>query len=216
MTVSYLKDEDITDLTNDILLPNGKLKFLPAEYYHNLDQNKLRLFCHLKARYGIPTIELIDFLKDQIKDRKAIEIGAGNGDFAYHLNIPATDAKYQADEKFKNFYKMVQQPVIQYPQDVIPLTAQEAVYKYKPKVVIASWVTEKYIKGKSTGFIKGVNEIKLLKSIETYILIGNIAVHGNKEIMKIPHKEYCFPWIISRSNNPELNRIWIWNKNETL
>jgi hypothetical protein len=44
-----------------------------------------------------------------------------------------------------------------------------------------------------------------------YILIGNRQVHGSKKIMAQPHQEFALPFLRSRANHPELDRVWIWN-----
>lgn len=57
----------------------------------------------------------------------------------------------------------------------------------------------------------GVDEGKLIKQVETYIHIGNRHPH-KKRILKYPHEEYQFPWLVSRAQYPEDNVIFVWDK----
>ena len=45
----------------------------------------------------------------------------------------------------------------------------------------------------------------------TYILIGNVNVHGRKKIRAQPHREFALPFLRGRAIRPHLNRVWVWN-----
>jgi hypothetical protein len=199
----------------DLLDPNGFLRLLPAEEYDKIPLDNLREWCCFNARYGLPTCELIAWLRERIAHRNAIEIGAGTGDLAHYLSIPATDNRMQEWPEIQFYYRMIKQPTIQYPGFVQNLDALDAINHYHPEVVIASWVTQ-WIDPKlppplGGGNIYGVKEDEILKRGCVYIFIGNQAVHGDKKIMALPHKEYKLSFLRSRANQPELNRVWIWN-----
>jgi hypothetical protein len=197
---------------DELLLVNGKMKALPAAELDALATNEqLRHWCHRHGRYGLPTAELIDWLRARIADRYTIEIGAGYGDFASLLGISATDSKIQCQPAMIAYYDILGQPVIKYPADVEQLDAAEAVKKYRPQVVLASWVTQWVDPHKppTPGSVFGVKEWKFVDKV-TYILIGNIATHGQKRIMAKRHEVYDLPFLRSRASNPELNRVWIW------
>lgn len=200
----------------DLLDPNGFLRLLPASAYDQIPHDNLQLWCHQYARYGLPTIELIDWLRQRIADRKAIEIGAGTGDLAHHLGIPATDNRMQEWPIIEFYYQHIGQPIIKYPDFVQNLDALDAINQYKPEVVVASWVTQ-WIDSElpppsGGGNVWGVKEDEILKRKCVYIFIGNHAVHNDKIIMSFPRKEYKLPFLRSRANQPELDRIWIWNE----
>ena len=198
----------------DLLNSEGFLRLLSCEYYNTIPWQELRLWCHYNARYGLPTIELVEWLKATIGDRKAIEIGSGAGDLAYHLGIQATDNRQQEWPDVALFYKMKGQPTIKYPASVERLSAIEAIKKYAPEVIVASWVTE-WVDPDNVpvhgGNMYGIKEDKIVGSGRTYILIGNINVHGHKKIMNIAHETHDFPFLKSRGANREGNRIWVWN-----
>lgn len=210
---TILEAKNLIDVSPELLLPNGKMKLLPAAFYDAKDKNDLRLFCHNYARYGIPTTELVDFLIQKIDGRSAIEIGSGHGDLGYHLNIKMTDSKIQKNPEIQESYKALKQPIIDYPDDVEELEALDAVEKYKPSVVIASWITTYAPDIMPYGSNPhGIKEAKILDKIETFIIVGNNDLHGDKPIRKLPHLEIYEPWIKSRATNPENNRIYIWDR----
>ena len=199
----------------DLLDAEGRLKLLPAAAYDAISRNAVRLWCHNFARYGLPTIELVNWLKARIAGHTAIEIGSGAGDLAFHLGIPATDNRMQEWPMIKFNYTMTGQPVIQYPDFVQELDALTAVAQYQPDVVIASWVTQwidpDLPPPETGGNVWGIKEDEILATGCTYILIGNQKVHGDKKIMAAPHEEFVLPFLRSRANYPALDRVWVWN-----
>lgn len=199
----------------DLLDADGRLRLLPTAEYDRIPPDSLQLWCHLNARYGLPTIELVAWLQKRIAGRNAIEIGSGSGDLAFHLGIPATDNKLQKRRSIQAYYQTTGQPTICYPKFVRNLDALDAVKEYRPDVVVASWVTEwidpSLPPPPSGGNVWGVKEDEILAIGCEYIFIGNQAVHGSKKIMAQPHQELALPFLRSRANHPELDRIWIWN-----
>jgi hypothetical protein len=205
----------LQDISKDLLEPNGKMKLLSYEYYQTLKWENFRLFCHEYARYGIPTKELVHFIKSLIDGKTALEIGAGSGDLGYHLGIKMTDSKIQDSKPVKRLYELTKQPTIKYGKDVEKLEALEAVKKYKPQVVVASWVTTYSPTATNYGSSPhGINEKEILDLVDTYILIGNLDIHGDKPIMDEFSFEYNLPWNISRAARLENNRIWVWERSK--
>jgi len=200
----------------DLIDADGFLKILPAAQYDQISSDARRLFCHKFARYGLPTVETIDWLKERIAGRRTIEIGAGAGDLAHALDIPATDNRMQEWPTIRLHYQLTGQPVIQYPDLVQNLDALDAVAHYKPDVVIASWVTEwidpNLPPPATGGNAWGVKEDEILAAGCEYILIGNQKVHGSKKIMAEPHQEYALSFLRSRASYPALDRVWIWSE----
>lgn len=212
MQIQVMCAHDTKDIASELLTENSRIKLLDAQKLRAYRWEDFRLFCHFHGRYGVPTIEQNLFLKKIIGERSAIEIGAGAGDLGFHLQIPMTDSKMQDNPKIKKMYEGMRQPTIVYGTDVEKLDALEAVKKYKPQVVIASWVTTYAPQQMPYGSNPyGVKEDLIFKEIETFILIGNKDSHGDKPIMKIPHEEINEPWIVSRAQYQYNNRIWIWN-----
>jgi len=198
-----------------IPLKGGMLPLLPAAFYDSFPQDSLWLWCHTNARYGLPTVELVEWLQEKIAGRKAIEVGAGSGDLAHHLGIQPTDNRMQEWPHIRAHYAGLRQPVIQYGDRVASYDALDAVDFYKPEVVIASWVTE-WIDPflpppPHGGNAWGVKEDRIVAQCD-YILIGNAAVHGKKKIMEMPHEEHALPFLRSRAFDQSLDRMWIWRK----
>ncbi len=212
MKVSILNVTDAKDISSEILMENGKLKLLPAEYYSKFLWPDFRLFCHNYARYGIPTVELVDYIKSVIDGRSAIEIGSGAGDLGYHLGIKMTDSRQQELPSIRRAYASMKQPVIKYPDDVEKLEGLEAVNKYKPQVVVASWVTPYAPTETHFGSNPfGIHEEKILRLVETFIIVGNLDTHWDKPIRYAKHETIKAPWIISRGKNQQNNCIFIWD-----
>lgn len=189
-----------------------KIKLLKCADYDAFSPDVVRLFTHMTARYLLPTVELVDWLKDLIGDRKAIEIGSGTGDLARFLGIPATDNYCQEWPEVKAYYALTGQPPVNYGKDVERLDALEAVEKYKPDVVLGSWVTQ-WIDPNlpypdNGGSMHGVKESELLKKVLTYIVVGAEGIHGRKNILSQPHKVFNVERI-ARSRRTD-NRVWVW------
>lgn len=174
-----------------------------------------------KGVYTIPTVELIEWLKDAIGGRKAIEICAGHGAIARSLGIVATDSYIQTKPEMMAFYRSIGQNPIQPPTDVYEFEANEAVDTLHPQVVVASFATQKYQVGdegppKIGSSVYGVDEISMLQKIQTYINIGNDQSHGDKRILKYPHETYRFPWLVTRCMHQEQNHIKVWHVRPTI
>jgi hypothetical protein len=211
----YVALKDLKDISSQLLMKNKKLKLLDAKEYDNFSHGDLRFFCHQHARYGLPTTECVNFIREVINGRTALEIGSGHGDLGYHLNIRMTDSKIQEDPGVRLFYMMGRQPVINYPPDIRKIEAIDAVKKWRPQVVVGSWITRWVspdFPPSGNGSVFGVKEDEILDLVETYILVGNLDTHGDKEIMKRKHREIANPFLKSRAKNPENNRIFIWDR----
>lgn len=165
-----------------------------------------------RARYQFVTTELIDWLKTRIAGRSAIEVGAGMGDLGFHLGIPMTDSciQTQMDPEYQLSMALSGQTPTTPPPDVECIDAEAAVEKYRPQVVVASWITQKHHAGDPDGFAYGPEEIRIVRNVETYIVVGNSAPHGSKRIRRLKHREYKFPWLVSRAVEQPKNVIYCW------
>ena len=211
-TPEIIEDRDVEYLKKE-LLENGRIKLYPAAFFDSFDPVDLKVFCYKNARYGLITKELVECLKDLIKDRRAIEIGSGYGDLGYHLGIPMTDNKQQNWPELRSYYAALGQPIIDYPRDVVQMDALDAVLFYKPKVVVASWVTQWIDPDKpptTPGNAWGIKEDEILKHVECYAMLGNKKVHDSKFICSLPHRELSLPFLRSRSSDNGLDRVYIW------
>jgi hypothetical protein len=210
MTMEVLPNRDTAYLDAALLDDLGHVRVVPAAQLHDLDPLDLRIWAHRHGVYQFPTAELVSWLAPLLEGVKAIEIGAGHGAIARALGIPATDSHQQADPAIAAMYRAMGQPVIQYPKDVRKMDAAEAVRRLSPHTVVGAWITQKYKPGDKDGNMWGVDEESLLRKVRRYILVGNAKVHGDKRILKLPHEELTFPWVVSRASSPELNRIYVW------
>ena len=190
MEALVLDQKDISDIEALLLDEHGRLKLLSKSVYDSIDFLDRRLFCHFHALYFLPTVELINQLQPLITGYRPIEIGAGAGNLGRFLNIPMTDAMIQRKPEIAAYYKMIGQPTINYPQEVDHLEAMDAVRRYHPWTVVASWVTQLY-------------------KTKADILIGHEKIHGTKRILKTHRFTTIDPqWVVSRGEASG-NRIWI-------
>lgn len=204
----------LESLDQTLLDTDGRIRLLKAEDYRGIDRTELRFWCHIRARYFLPTQEAIAWLKEQIGDRTAIEVGAGNGDLGYHLGIPATDSYIQHEPDVRAYYQAIRQPITNPPPDVERLDALAAIQQYNPQVVVAAWLTHKYKEGVQAGSVYGVEEEKIVDRVQSYIHIGNYSVHEKKPALALEHKELWFPWLVSRSQNPGSDVVFVWGQKD--
>lgn len=207
-----LMDRMIDD--NEVIHP------IPSSEALKYGIDNLNYIMYSMGLYTFPTIELIDWLKEQITDDPdlypdAIEIGAGTGWIGYHLEIPATDLKLQNRPDIKAYYETMKQPTIIYPDFVKQLSAVEAINEYQPEFVIGSYITHKYKQGshKKGGNMYGVDTSWVINHCHKFFHIGNLNVHKNDPSMKRKHQELSFPWLITRGDISKA-RIFIWENKQ--
>lgn len=210
MSVSILPKEDISYL-NNILIKNGHIKIVDYSVYKKIPSSHIKQFCVAKGLYQLPTTELVNWVSEKIGDRKAIELASGNGVFAKALNITATDSRMQELPEVKFQYLMMQQPIVKYGKNIKKYEAKKAIKKYKPKVAVACWLTQILRSNSEQGSFYGADEEWIINNVDCYIHIGNRQPH-QKRILKEPHEEYQFPWLVSRASHPEDNIIYVWGK----
>ncbi len=202
------------DLAPFALDERGRLRILPAEFWAATTPAERGLLGQRYAIYGLPTVELVAWLKELIGDRRAIEIGAGSGVLAEALGITATDNRMQERAKYRRIYQGWGQPTVKYGRNVERWDALDAVRHYQPHVVIGSWITEKW-KAKRAwagGNEIGVDEALLLQDpdLQQYVLIGNDHVHRDKEIWDQPHAITYPPYVFSRAMNGSPDFVAVW------
>lgn len=207
--------EAVANIFKLILSPETEIPIsVPSKELNNFRDEDITAACHFKGIYGIVTDELVEFLSYIIGDYSAIEVAAGYGTLGRSLGIPRTDFKAQDRLEVKLHYALGGQPTIDYPGDVIEYDALDAIKKYKPKVVLASWFTaKKDIDGNDMNMY-GIDEDDILNnnSIEIYIHIGHESVHKNKAILRHSHDVISAPWLRSRSMSKGVPQIRIWSK----
>ena len=221
---SIAETQDISDLEEQLLDDQGRLKPCSAEFLRSVPHQKLVYFCNTKGFYSIPTYELLDKLRGYLPENDlTIEIGAGNGVYGRELGVKMTDNYQQHpknERKFKGVvasYMAVGQALVPYGDDVIELDAKTAVQNFKPHTILGAWVTQKYNPRKPhmKGNMHGVpyQWIYSRKHVRQLILIGNKNVHSNVEILKHDHVEIeCKDILFSRALQEGNDRIYIWQK----
>lgn len=202
----------IRDLTDEVLDDRGRIQVLPAEFWAATTMQERAMFGHLNGIYGFPTFELVEWLEQQIGQQSAIEIGAGHGVLAEALGIPATDSFQQQEAKYALIYAASGQKTVPYGPNVVEMHASRAVRRYKPDVVIGSWVTHKYdpLRHSAGGNEVGIDFRDILLNCKKLILIGNTMVHRNIGLWDRDVELLTPDWIYSRSHNgaPDFVATW--------
>jgi hypothetical protein len=211
MQAIILNNHDVRYL-DKMLVKDGFISPIEAKYLKSVPQEHLSIWAHKNAVYCIPTIELIQWFKNEIDNKKAIEICSGNGAIGRALGITRTDSYMQTTPEMVLYYRSLGQVPISPPKDVLKFEANEAVDFFMPQVVVGSWVSQKLLSTdrEEIGSAFGVDENRILTKVEKYINIGNNITHKDKRILKIPHKVYQFDWLYTRSMNPSDNSIKVW------
>ncbi|MCP4392672.1 MAG: hypothetical protein GY804_00100 [Alphaproteobacteria bacterium] len=213
---NLLTKVDLTEIESKVLDELGQIKVVDAAVYQQFSQNHITQLALKHGLYCLPTTELIAWLKERIGSRKAIEVGAGCGIVGRSLGIKMTDNFQQLMPKYKQAYEAMQQPIVNYGSDVLKCDALSAIKRFKPEVVIGCWVTHLYnpSQHERKGNEMGINEQKVVKRVQEYIVIGNSTVHNLKPIMELPHEEIYPDWLYSRGQSAETNCIYSWRKGE--
>lgn len=234
--MTLLNREVDTSYLDQVLFDSEKqLQAVPSDVLRNIDQNHLRVWCHLNGVYGLPTLELISFLQEQIAggysnafqdltklDRKyALEIGAGCGAFGRALGIDSTDSFCQEIPEVKAYYEALKQPIVKYGKNVVKLEASEAIRILQPEVVFASWVTQHYDTAEKDGdgmpigggSVYGVREIDFMRDIRRYVIFGNQHIHHSKAVFSLPYVKVTVhtdpTCMFSRTGDHEQNKVWV-------
>lgn len=209
--VLAVSTDDVAYLDSVFLEDGKRLRLLPAAAFRAYPTDHVSMWCQRTARYGLPTVELVEWLRQRIAGRKAIEVGAGKGDLGRLLGIPMSDSHVQMRPEIEALYRMQGAEIVVPPIDVERAEALQAIKRHRPDVVIASWLTQLALYDGEDGFAFGAHERNIIKRAG-YIFIGNRGVHQAKRIFRLPHVEHAPPWLVSRAFDQSVNRIWEWER----
>lgn len=211
--VYALDTSKIRDISGEVLGSDGRMQILPAAYWAGTTPEERMRFGVAHGYYLLPTVELVDALREKIAGRKAIEIGAGNGILAEALGIIATDSFQQEQPQYRQLYQRLDQPTVSYGANVEQADADRAIRRHVPEVVLACWVTHKYQPSRhdAGGNQDGVNEENVVQAAE-YIFVGNQGVHQSKKIWNREHTIEFPPYVYSRAMNGTPDFIATWKR----
>lgn len=212
--VAVVDPRGIRDLSPDLLDAHGRLQLMPASYYAKTTNQERAFFGNRHGAYVLPTIELIEYLRERIGGRSAIEVGSGNGLVAEALGIPATDSHQQTEPAVERAYREAGQAPIRYGSNVEKLDALSAVRKYRPQVVLACWVTHRWNPQDTErgGNVDGVDERELLSLCDEYLFLGYRKVHSQKPIMSMSHRTESPMGLYSRALLPDQDFVAAWTR----
>jgi hypothetical protein len=209
-------DQEFAEVDRALLLENGRMRLMPAQELLSWGLWRLQAWCILRARYQFVTTELVAWLKDRIAGRSALEIGAGQGDLGWHLGIRQIDLGGQREAFAASGMRALEQMPTDPPLDIERIDAESAVRKYAPEVVVGAWITQTHhlpTAGVHPSIAAyGVEEIRIVGAVDTYIHVGNDLVHGQKRILGRKHRTYRPPWLVSRGADQGKNAIRVWDR----
>jgi len=240
--VSY---DRATEIVNSLIGSDGCIYPIPYSFIKDDTLDTLNWVMQALGLYTFPTLELCEWLESQIDDNpeyephSAIEICAGTGWIGRQLRIPITDVKNMENpEVQKVMLDSMSVPTI-YANDVETLEASEAINKYKPDIVIGSYVTSKQLIDKIDrkkaitigvklpygGVLKqnlidivrkevkvGVDVRGICRKVYKVILVCNMRVHRNESYISLPHKTLSFPWLVTRGDTSQSKILIFENK----
>lgn len=207
-----LETVDTTYLDSILLDNKGILQPVSMELLSSIPMTHLQIWGVRNAIYQFVTTEMIEWVKNEIGCLQTIEICAGSGCIGRALGIQSIDKMLQATDEYRFYYSLIGQPTISYPSDIIKMDADQAVDFYKPDCVIGAFVTQYGTIAERNCNPDGPHETQIVKKVKKYIHFGNKKTHAGKHIFKRPHTELSFPWLFTRCELPEMNRVWIWDK----
>ena len=206
---------DTSRLDNMLLDEQGRVRILPAKALSEISEEDVRVWCHVRAIYLLPSLELIEWLQGEIEGLNTIEIGAGNGCLGRALGIKTYDNMMQRDiPEVVDHYRLLRQPTIKYGSDVDKMDANRAVKTLKPECVVGSWITHQWLESEPEkgGNMYGPDECKIIRSVKKYIHIGAESVHRNKRALKLDHTFKSLEGLAFGHGTGK--RVWIWSKDQ--
>lgn len=202
----------LRDLAPDVIDADGLPRVMPAAFYAATRPEERAWLAIRHGLYGLPTVELVDWLRARVDGRSAIEIGAGHGRLADALDIRATDNRMQEWPAIRMIYDLQGQPPVTYGPNVETVDANRAVRRYKPDVVVGSWVTHRYNPRRHSrgGNEHGPDLPAILAEVDELILVVNEKTHAKNPLMDVPHETYTPPGLYSRALTGAPDQVAVW------
>ena len=117
-------DDVDTGYLDELLLDRGLVRPVRWKKLRRVPQAHLKVWCVRQGVYQLPTCELIDWLKEAIGGRTAIEICAGRSCLGRSLGIPMSDSYLHLHPDMHRMYEILKQTPTQPPDDVERLDGQ--------------------------------------------------------------------------------------------
>lgn len=211
VTIIHADLDAVEALEREVLDEHGRQTPQAASVYAKYSDATRATLCVKHGIYGLVTHELVEFIREHIGHRTAIEIGSGDGVLAKALDIPATDNRMQEWADIRSEYERLMQAPVKYGASVELLDGADAVTKYAPQVIVANWLTHRY---KDTehglgGNMYAPDELMLLANCETLIFAGNTSSHRNNRLLKRRHLHFEYSWQYSRAVRGR-NFVGVW------
>jgi hypothetical protein len=206
------EQEEMLQRMDSLFLSFRIPRMVSRTLYEDQDPLHIAAWANKRGFYSLPTIELGEFIREWIGGRSAHEIGAGHSAMARYLGIYHSDPRYQDKKGWANSAAQAANlPTAYVPAYVANKNADQVLCSYKPKVILAQWVTPKGTTSHTNFY--GPDYPALMEQVETLIFVGNQSVHPYiREALGTPAIEMKGTHIVSRAMKPEENVVWVWGK----
>jgi hypothetical protein len=203
--------DQLAALEREVLDSSGRQRVVPASTYAAHTLATRAALCVKNGIYGLVTRELVDLIDGLIGDRDAIEIGAGDGVLSKALGILGTDNYNMHRPEIRREYERMLQPITKYGLAVRKIDGETAVRKYKPQMIVASWLTHKWTpeQHERGGNPDAPDELMLLANCEWLIFVGNTSAHQHNRLLDIDHMHIENEWMYSRAVRGR-NFVGVW------
>ena len=101
-------DDVDTDYLDQILLDRGLVRPVRWKKLRRVPYAHIKTWCVRQGIYQLPTWELIEWLKEAIGGRTAIEICAGRSCLGRHLGVPMSDSYLHLHPDMQRMYRIAQ------------------------------------------------------------------------------------------------------------
>jgi hypothetical protein len=193
----------------DKFLDGNKLNVRPHHWWLDYGLDNVQSFMWKHGMYVVPTRELSEWVSNNAVGRR-VEIGCGNGAIGRDLSFPITDSKMHDSLEYRMYMLSLKQPPTEYPEDVVKMEATEAILHYGADTAFGCFITHRFDDATQSGNVYGPDTMGFLKLLKMYVMVGNLKTHRNEPLLKLSHEELQFPWLITRSADQSLNRIFVW------
>lgn len=170
MVSKNLSADEMIALDEFFLGDDGFLRIMPVGHVEQVPASWRITWMHRSGYWIIPTVELVECLKEEIGEDldQSIEIAAGAGVLGRALGIRSTD--FMMAKWHPIYAEMMRRNGISAPNFgpwVERIEASEAVYRHKPRVVLGSYAIRRGGERLQTG----IDEKILMETVPKFILL---------------------------------------------
>lgn len=198
---------------------DGLLRLLPLAAYEVIPRPLLSYWAMLWGYWILPTVELVAWVREQLGDRPAVEVAAGAGVLGRALGIACIDWNTRRHfPEIALITRLAQQRDPARGAHVLDEEAWAAIVQRRPRAVVAAYPVQRVYEGDPAvfgGSRCGIEEWRIVRSVERYLVLGSAGAIGKRKISRLPHRRVRAPGLVTRCLYPEEEYAWIWDNHHT-